>query len=59
MLAWLDRRFKRRRTKDLVIQTDLSHPRNLDDPFSDPRAQTRIAELIARTAGSNKFPKSD
>lgn len=33
-----------------VIQTGLARPRNLDDPFSDPKAQERVAKVIAEKA---------
>jgi hypothetical protein len=33
-----------------VIQTGLAHARNLDDPFSDPEAQERVAKVIAEKA---------
>ena len=36
-----------RRPHDAVFDTAADRPRNLDDPFSDPKAQARVAQLIA------------
>jgi len=40
----------RRSHANRVIQTGLARPRNLDDPFSDPKAQERVAKVIAEKA---------
>lgn len=39
-----------RRPHISVIDTAADQPRNLDDPFSDPKAQVRVAQLIAEKA---------
>lgn len=39
--------------REAVIDTAVGRPRDLDDPFSDPQMQARVARLIADKA-SNK-----
>ena len=34
-----------------VLQTGINHPRDFDDPFSDPGAQERMAQVISEKAG--------
>jgi hypothetical protein len=36
-----------RQPPNSVFDTAADRPRNLDDPFSDPKAQARVAQLIA------------
>jgi len=43
--------------QDAVIQTGLNRPRDLDDPFSDPKAQERVARMIAEKAGKKSAGK--
>jgi hypothetical protein len=46
----------RRSSVDAVIDTEADRPRNLDDPFSDPKTQARVARVIAEK-GAVKPPK--
>lgn len=47
----------RRGHSDSVVDTALSRPRDLDDPFSDPKAQTRMAAVIAQQASKGGAAK--
>ena len=39
--------------RDTVFDTAIDQPRDLDDPFSDPQTQARVARVIADKASKN------
>lgn len=45
-------RARPRRTARSVFDTATGRPRDLDDPFSDPDAQVRIAKVLTEQAQS-------
>ena len=43
---------------DAVFDTAAEQPRNLDDPFSDPKAQARVAKFIAEKGSVMRAPSA-
>ncbi len=43
----------------IVHDPDADKPKNLDDPFQDPKVQERVAKLISQAAAQRKKPGED